>query len=150
MIKTILTAVILLSASAHAAQDLVTYRHNAGFSPRPGWQELTIQDDGKVRFHSEYFNRNTRKKEITNKLIAKLSKERTEALQAQLSLIKESDLKEENADSPKCTDAPSSSITVSGGIELYRRASCHTWINEEQAAVSIKSLIEGLLALTNI
>lgn len=150
MMKMILAFAFMLSASAQAAQDLVIYRHSAGFSPRPGWEQLTVQDDGKVRFHSEYRNRATGKKDVTSKLIAKLSKERTEALLASLKLIRENDLKDKNANSPRCTDAPSSSISVTGDIEIYRRASCHTWINEEQAAVSIKALIDGLLALTNI
>lgn len=149
MTKMILAAAFMLSASAHAAQDLVTYSRSAGFSPRPGYETVRIQEDGKVRFYSQYLNRKTNKKEITDKLIAKLSSERTAALKAILSKIKEDDLKDQDANRPRCMDAPSSGIAV-GEIAIFRRESCHTWVNESAEAVSIKALVDGLVALNNL
>ena len=147
----IATAAMFVSLSANAAQELVRYSYSAGFSPRPGWENVVIQDDGKVRFHSEYYDRKTGKQEIRDVIVAKLSAERIKAIQALLPKIKADDLQDESPDAPLCTDAPSHQMTVAtNGVEFNRFASCHNYVNKQTEAVVLKSLVDGLVSLSRM
>lgn len=149
----LILASLSFSFSAQAAEVLVEYAYNAGFSPRPGSEMVQILSDGQVLFSSSYRNRKTGKTEDTNYVLANLNQERVDALKAALPSIKAKDLVDQQEGKPMCTDAPSSEIRVAWGrksVVFARRASCHTWINPQQPAAQVRQLVEGLVALSRI
>ena len=145
-------AALVVSFSAQA-NVLVQYSRNAGFSPTPGSETITIEDNGVVSFHSEYRNRADGQVTVTDYVLAELNSDRVAALKQLVPSIKQSDLKDQQEGQPLCTDAPSSSMTIPWGrrsVEFARQASCHTWQNNEPAAEQVRTLVEGLISLSNM
>lgn len=153
MKKALAIAALFMSISAHAAEELVKYEYNAGFSIRPGSETVTLTADGKVILKSKYLNRQTGQYETTVAVVARLNPDRVTAIKGLLPQIKESDLINQNEGEPMCTDAPSSQLRVVEGnrnVTFGRYASCHTWKNEQPPAVQLKNVMDGLVELSRI
>jgi hypothetical protein len=150
MTKLALTFAFLASSFAHAAQVIARYDYNAGFSLKPGSEYVEIYNNGSVRFHSEYYDRQTQKMDVKDYRLAVLRLGQIKAMTSNLAIFKESDLIDEDAGKPMCTDAPSTEYSVFQGkkkVVITRYSGCHTWKND--GAQQVKEVLEGLAVLAN-
>ncbi|MGE3680650.1 MAG: hypothetical protein AB7G93_02915 [Bdellovibrionales bacterium] len=111
----LLPLVLVGGLQAHAANVVATYRFEAGFSPRPGMEQITIHDDGVVMFESEYQNPGSQPKDRESFVLARLDTDRVAAMVKKLDFIHEKDLIDEDQGKPMCAGAPSSTYSISDG-----------------------------------
>lgn len=134
-------------------QPVAQYNYNAGFSIRPGYEVLTINDDGSVVYESHYSDSTTGTPSDVTRTIAQLDPAAVAALTAKAQLIKESDLVDPEAGQPMCTDAPGSSISVyqsAGPVNVDSVHGCHHAKNETAEGLAIVTLMRGLVSLAQM
>ena len=137
--------VILETSMAPAI--LVKYVLNSGFSPNPTIQTLYVDQIGRVVNSVKV----VRTGEVKTTVLAELTAEGLNNLLEKINSI-EADAKmvDANKGEPRCTDAPSSTISVrveNRDVAIFQRAGCHNLINETSSAYELRDMMFGFISL---
>lgn len=127
---------------------LVKYVISSGFSRNPTVQTLYVDKIGRVVNSVKVL----RTGEVKTATVAELTAEGLKNLQDTVNNITaDAKLVDANDGEPRCTDAPSSAISVrveNRDVVVFSRAGCHNYSVETSAAYELRNLMQGLLSLT--
>lgn len=135
-----------------ATQPIAQYRFSIGFSIEPGYETVTINDDGSVVYEGHFHSRNGTPRDFVVQ-VATLSGAQIAALMAKATVVRASDLIDPQAGQPQCMDAPSKSFSVFQAgqeIEIEGHHGCHKAVNETSDAMQIVAILKGLVALAHL
>lgn len=146
--KTIVTLALVLFANVAQASNpaiLIEAQRFPGFERNPQNKVLRVDSAGTMTL--EIHHRRENRKEVQK--LGRLTADGVKKIQEQLSSIaKDSQLVDENAGQPMCTDIPSFStkVLVEGELkEISRSASCHHWSLEGNSGKELAGFAKVLL-----
>lgn len=127
---------------------LVKYVLNSGFSPNPTIQTLYVDKVGRVVNTVKVL----RTGQVKTTVVAELTADGLKNLKDTVASVPvDAKLVDANEGEPRCTDAPSSAISVrveNQDVVVFQRAGCHNFSVETSSAYELRDLMQGLLSLT--
>lgn len=128
---------------------LVKYVIGSGFSPNPTVQTLYVDQIGRVVNTVKVL----RTGQIKTTVLAELTADGLKNLKEKINSIPaDAKLVDANEGEPRCTDAPTSTISVRvkyQDVVVFERAGCHNLSVETSSAYELREIMQGLVSLTH-
>ena len=127
---------------------LIKYVINSGFSPNPTIQTVYVDQIGRVVNTVKVL----RTGQVKTAMLAELTADGLKSLNEKINSIPaDAILVDANEGEPRCTDAPSSTISVrlkGQDVPVFQRAGCHNLAVETGRANELRDIMFGLISLT--
>lgn len=137
-----------LFETSMAPPVLIKYVQNSGFSPRPSIRTMFIDVTGRVIEHVQ----DLRSQKSTVTEVAQLSSASLQNLKKKMATIPaDSKMIDENDGEPRCTDAPSSTLSIrieNQDKPIYRTEGCHKHSVHEGEVERLFDIIMAFISLT--